>query len=77
MNEHTEFTNTLVNEVYTVFIDGVERIRITTSRWSSLEEMLEAAVDAAAPILKAAGRKVVTKYLNVDNNKVKLTTGSI
>ena len=66
MTDKQDFIGNFLTEHYTVYVDGVAKDRISAGGWADLGRVMDAAEKKILPALKAEGKKVVNRYINVN-----------
>lgn len=73
MSERRDFIGNFLTEHYGVYLDGVEVGHISSGCWSNLEDVMKAAENNLDEKI-TAGKRILTRYVNVENNHIMFWT---
>jgi len=73
MNERHDFVANFTTEHYLVFVDGQEVDKISAGCWANLEDIIKAA-ENKLEIEIMAGKKIITRYMNVEKSHIMFWT---
>jgi hypothetical protein len=73
MSDRREFLGNFLTEQYLVFVDGTEVDNISAGCWSDLEAVMKAAEDKLDEEIMA-GKKILTRYINIEKNHIMFWT---
>lgn len=72
MSKH-DFIGNFLTQHYTVLVDGKEVDSISAGVWANLEDTMNAAENKLDKKIMA-GKRVITRYVDINNNRIKFWT---
>ncbi len=69
MTERHDFIGNFLTEHYTVYLDGVEVDAVSAGGWADLGAIMDAAEARISPAIEK-GKKVLTRYINIQKNVI-------